>query len=204
MKVSRIWHRNLRRSRAPLGAVAWAAATRLSLIFVLLLVPRLDAQKVKIDYDKTADFSKFKSYAWVQGTPLFDPQLDAYVRDSIIDMLRHMGMTEAPVNQADILVTYHAAIGTDISVGTALDPTYAATGGTPMPGQSIWQTSSGAAPAHVTKGSLAFEILDRAANRPIWTGIAKDSVKDTQHERQDQLQKVLDKLFRSFPPGPPK
>jgi hypothetical protein len=203
MKLSMEWRRSLRRP-AQLGALSRVTATCASLVFVLLLVPQLDAQKVKIEYDKTTDFSKYKTYAWVQGTPLFDPHLDAYVRNSVTDMLHHIGMTEAPINAADILVTYHAAIGTDISVGTALDPTYAATGGTPMPGQSIWQTSSGAAPAHVTKGSLAFEILDRAANRPVWTGVAKNTVKDTQHERQDQLQKVLDKLFRTFPPAPGK
>lgn len=203
MKLTMEWRRSLR-CPAQLGALLRVAATCSSLVLALLLVPQLNAQKVKIDYDKTADFSKFKTYAWVQGTPLFDPQLDAYVKNSVIDMLRHMGMTEAPLNTADILVTYHAAIGTDISVGTALDPTFAATGGTPMPGQSIWQTASGAAPAHVTKGSLVFEILDRAANHPIWTGVAKDTVKDTQHERQDQLQKALDKLFRTFPPGPGK
>ena len=187
-----------------LGALIRVAAGCALLIVALLLVPQIEAQKVKIDYDKTADFSKFKTYAWVQGTPLFDPQLDAYVRNSISDMLHHIGMTEAPVNAADILLTYHAAIGTDIYVGTALDPTFAATGGTPMPGHSIWETSSGAAPAHVSKGSLAFEILDRAANRAIWTGVAAHTVKDTQHERQDQLQKALDKLFRIFPPSPGK
>jgi len=184
-----------------LGAATRVAATCASLVFALLLAPQLDAQKVKIEYDQTTDFSKFKTFAWVQGTPLFDPELDAYVRNSITDMLRHMGMTEVPVSVADILVTYHAAIGTDISVGTALDPTFAATGGTPMPGHSIWETSGGAAPAHVTKGSLVFEILDRVANRPVWTGVAKHTVKDTQHERSDQIQKALDKLFRSFPPG---
>ena len=198
------WHWSLRQSGVQLGALRRVAASCASLAFALLLVPQLEAQKVKIEYDKAADFSKLKTYAWVQGTPLFDPQLDAYVRNSVIDMLRHMGMTEAPVNAADILVTYHAAIGTDISVGTAVDPTFAATGGTPMPGHSIWETSGGAAPAHVTKGSIVFEILDRVANHPIWTGVAKNTVKDTQHERQDQIQKALDKLFRTFPPGPGK
>ena len=193
-------HYSLRRSPARLGALARVAATCALLTFSLLLVPQLDAQKVKIDYDKTADFSKFKTYAWVQGTPLFDPELDAYVRNSVADMLHHLGMTEAPVNAADILVTYHAAVDTDISVGTALDPTFAATGGTPMPGHSVWETSSGAAPAHVSKGSLAFEILDRVKNQPVWTGVAKHTVKDTQHERRDQLQKALDKLFHTFPP----
>ena len=203
IKLSMACHCSLKRSPRGLGALARMAASCAALV-ALLLVPQLEAQKVKIDYDKTTDFSKYRTYAWVQGTPLFDPQLDAYVRNSITDMLRHIGMTEAPVNAADILVTYHAAIGTDIYVGTALDPTFAATGGTPMPGHSIWETSSGAAPAHVTKGSLAFEILDRVANHSIWTGVAVHTVKDIQHERQDQLQKALDKLFRTFPPSPAK
>jgi hypothetical protein len=203
MKLTIAWHWSLRH-HPQWGALAPVAASCASLVFALLLVPQLDAQKVKIEYDKTTDFSKFKTFAWVQGTPLFDPELDVYVRNSITDMLRHIGMNEVPLNAADILVTYHAAVGTDISVGTALDPTFAATGGTPMPGHSIWETGGGAAPAHVTKGSLVFEILDRAANRPVWTGVAKHTVKDTQHERSDQIQKALDKLFRSFPPGPGK
>lgn len=204
MKMSMAWHRNLRRSFAGWSVLARIAAACASLIFALPLVPQLEAQKVKIDYDKTADFSKFRTYAWVPGTPVFDPQLDAYIRNSIVDMLRHIGMTEAPVNAADLLVTYHAAIGTDLSVGTALDPTFAATGGTPMAGHSIWETAGGGAPTHVTKGSLAFEILDRVANRPIWTGTAKHTVSDTQHERWNQIQKALDKLFRHFPPKPQK
>lgn len=203
MKLSVASRRSLRRSRARLGALVRVAAICASLVLAPL-TPKLDAQKVKIDYDKTTDFSKFKTYAWVPGTPVFDPRLDAYIRNSVIDMLRHMGMTEAPVNAADILVTYHAAVATDLSVGTALDPTFAATGGVPMPGQSVWETAGGAAPTHVSKGSLAFEILDRVANRPIWTGIAKQTVGDTQHERWNQVQKALDKLFRSYPPGPKK
>src|SRR5215831_5252345 len=120
MKLTVARQRSLRHP-PQLGAATRVAATCASLVFVLLLAPQLDAQKVKIEYDQATDFSKFKTFAWVQGTPLFDPELDAYVRNSITDMLRHIGMNEVPLNAADILVTYHAAVGTDISVGTALD-----------------------------------------------------------------------------------
>lgn len=173
---------------------------------ILLLFPglQLAAQKVKIDYDKTTDFSKFKTYAWVQGTPVMDPRLDTYIKKSLNDMFHHIGMTEASVTAADIVVTYHAAINTDLSVGTALDPTFAATGGVAVPGHSIWETAGGAAAQHVNKGGLAFAILDRAANRPIWTGTAQHTVSDRPSERWDQVQKSLDKLFRTFPPVPQK
>lgn len=175
-------------------------------LLILLLLPGtpLAAQKVKIDYDKTTDFSKFKTYAWVQGTPVMDPRLDTYIKKSLNDMFHHIGMTEASVSAADIVVTYHAAVSTDLSVGTALDPTFAASGGVAVPGHSIWETAGGAAAAHVNKGGLAFAILDRAANRPIWTGTAQHTVSDKPSERWEQVQKALDKLFRNFPPVPQK
>ena len=198
---------DLRRNRfqsAKICNLAGALATWAVLIHLLFPGIQLTAQKVKIDYDKTTDFSKFKTYAWVQGTPVMDPRLDTYIKKSLDDMFHHIGMTEVSVSSADIVVTYHAAINTDLSVGTALDPTFAASGGVAMPGQSIWETAGGAAATHVNKGGLAFEILDRAANRPVWTGTAQHTVSDKPSERWDQVQKALDKLFRAFPPVPQK
>jgi len=207
MKASLKYIVNLRRNRSQTALIRRlkdSLATWTVAIVLSFLGPPIAAQKVKIDYDKATDFSKFKTYAWVQGTPVMDPRLDAYIKKSLNDMFHHIGMNETSVSTADIVVTYHAAIGTDLSVGTALDPTFAASGGVAIPGQGIWQTAGGAAATHVNKGSLAFEILDRAANRPIWTGTAQNSVSDKPSERWGQVQKALDKLFRTFPPIPQK
>jgi len=136
------------------------------LAFLLPLVLHLEAQKINIHYEKTTDFSKFKTYAWIPGTPVFDPHMDTYIQNRFVDELRRGGMIEAPVNAADLLVTYHPAVGTDLSVGAALDPTFAASGRIPMAGHSIWETA-GAGATHVTKGSIAFEILDRVANHRV-------------------------------------
>jgi len=167
------------------------------LVVLLPLVLQVEAQKIKIQCEKTTDFSKFKTYAWVPGTPVFDPHLDTYIQDRFVSELRRSGMIEAPVNAADVLVTYHAAHGTDLNAGTALDPTFAASGGIPIAGHSIWETT-GNGGTHVTKGSIAFEILDRAANRPVWIGTAKHTVSDAHHERWNETEKALDKLLRGF------
>lgn len=170
-----------------------------SLVVLLPLVLQLQAQKIDIKYEKTADFSKLKTYAWIPGTPVFDPELDKYIHDRFVEELQHNGMIEAPFNSADVLVTYHAALNTDINAGNAVDPTFAASGGVPIAGHSIWQTT-GSGGTHVTKGSIAFEILDRVANHPVWVGTAKRTVSDVRHERWNEIQKALDKLFRQFPP----
>jgi len=204
LSTSVIQEMKLRLFRLPAAPSRTRTATlaRWAVVVLLLSGVQVGAQKVKINYDTTVDFSKFKTYAWVQGTPVFDPSLDGYIKKSLNDMFQHLGMNESPVQTADLVITYHAALGTDLSVGTALDPTFAATGGVPLAGHSIWETSGGAAAAHVHKGSLAFEILDRTANRPIWTGIANHSVADKPSERREQVQKALDKLFRQYPPPP--
>ena len=192
MKLNTTQHRSLTQSLTRLSA----------LLFLLLpLVLQLEAQKIKIQYEKTTDFAKFKTYAWVPGTPVFDPHLDTYIQNRFVDVLRRSGMVEAPVSAADVLVTYHAAHGTDLNVGNALDPTFAASGGIPIAGHNIWETTSTGG-THVTKGSIAFEMIDRVANRPIWIGTAKHTVSDAPHERWNEIEKVLDKLFRRFPAKP--
>jgi hypothetical protein len=201
MKVKMAEHRSLRISFARYGSLAQPAATCVLLLFLLSLVLPLEAQKINIQYEKTVDFSKFKTYAWVPGTPVFDPQLDTYIQSRLVEVVQRSGMREAPINAADVLVTYHAAHGTDLSVGTALDPTFAASGGVPIAGHSIWETT-GTGGTQVTKGSIAIEIFDRAANHPVWIGIAKHTVSDSHQERWNEVEKALDKLLRHFPPKP--
>jgi len=78
------------------------SVTRFGALLVFLLTPvlQLEAQKIKIQYEKTKDFSEFKTYAWVPGTPVFDPQMDTYIRGRFVDALRRIGMIEAPINTA--------------------------------------------------------------------------------------------------------
>ena len=173
---------------------------------LLAFTPKLAARKkADIVYDKTVDFSKYKTYAWVRGSPVIDPRIDHYITHSVDDVLRRSALTEVKVNEADLIVTYNAARDSDLSVGTALDPTYAATGGVPPSGSSIWLTSSrGGVSTHVRKGSLNFEILDRKANKPVWTGTAKGTISDKPGDHWSQVQKALDDLFHDYPPAATK
>jgi hypothetical protein len=171
-------------------------------VLLLAFAPQVAAKKkADIVYDKNIDFSRYRTYAWVQGFPVVDPTMNQYVIHSVDDVLRRSGLTETKVSEADLVVTYNAARDSDLSVGTALDPTFAATGGIPLSGQSIWQTSStGGGSTHVRKGSLNFEILDRMANKTIWSGTAKNTISDKPGDQWSQIQKALDDLFHDYPP----
>ena len=171
-------------------------------VLLLAFTPQLAAKKkAHIVYDKTVDFSRYKTYAWVKGFPMIDPRMDQYIIRSVDDALRGSGLTETKVSGADLVITYNAARDSNLSVGTALDPTFAATGGVPLSGHSVWETSNtGGVSTHVRKGSLNFEILDRKANKTIWSGTAKDTISDKPGDQWSQLQKALDDLFHDYPP----
>src|SRR6516225_5492951 len=88
----------------PQKATGSSRHTRLFLFLVLpvlLLVftPQLAAKKkARIVYDKTVDFSRYKTYAWVQGFPMIDPKMDQYIIRSVNDALRSSGLTETKVS----------------------------------------------------------------------------------------------------------
>lgn len=175
---------------------------RRALLITLLIAPAslFAGSKIHVDYDKSSDFSRFKTYAWVRGTPVNNPNLNLYIKSSVAELLRRKGLAEADFSKADSLITYDAATDADVAVSGSLDPSYAATGGVPLTEQSVWSNSTGMPASFVRKGSIGFRILDKAANCVVWTGTAQGTIKERMAERLDQINKTLVKLFEHYPP----
>jgi hypothetical protein len=62
------------------------------------------AQRVKFDYDKSADFAKFKTSAWIKGTPAANPNLDLYIMGAVDHNLGLKELTETEAKHAGGLV----------------------------------------------------------------------------------------------------
>jgi len=117
----------------------------LSLLLTLLLAGTLAAQKVQVEHDKDTDFSQFKTYAWIKGTPAATEVWDQLIIGTVDYELKRKALERiANPDKADLLVTYHAASsGTDLRLNSqAGDPTYAMYGGEPLPGMTPWSTGS--------------------------------------------------------------
>jgi Domain of unknown function (DUF4136) len=159
------------------------------------------AQKTTLNYDKSEDFSKLKTYTWVQGTPVANPTLDAYIKGAVDGMLEKRGMQKAAPNQADVYLTYHAASDADVKAGGFEDPSSITTGGTPQPGQTMWDTAAmGSSASMVRKGGITFQMYDRTQHKMIWSSGASGTLKEKRGERFDQLDKSLIKIFDAYPP----
>ena len=172
-------------------------------VVLLCLLGPMTAQKVSVDYDKAADFTKLKTYAWTKGTPAANPNMDMHIKASVDSMLQQKGMRKVEQSdEADILLTYHAASNADLFLGGPSDPTFSATGGVPIPGQTVWSPAPGMSPTSnlVQKGSIVFQMYDRSTQHLIWTSRAQGTLDDRRTEKLQQVNKTLNKIFDRFPP----
>jgi len=157
------------------------------------------AQKVTADYNKTVDFSKFKTYSWVKGIPAKNPFVDKMIVDDIDRELAARGLTRQEAD-GDIKVMYRAAIDYDLQA--------------PMPN---WNSAGGSAPStgiatigtawDVRQGTLLVDIIDRGTTNIIWRGSAvktlnrspsNDAAKDASRIEKP-VKDAIAKMFKKYP-----
>ncbi len=172
-----------------------------SLLLLLFALGLAAGQKVKSGYDKSVDFSRFKTYAWVPRTaPSTNPILGTLIMADIDTELAKKGLRKVESNP-DLLVTYYT--DTDVSGGFAVeDPSYAAIGGVPLPGGNMWGGSLAATPVpQVMKGALDVDLVDAKQRRLVWRGTAKAKLDyDNRLKMLDQVNTAITEIFKQYPP----
>lgn len=156
-------------------------------------------EKVEVDWDKSADFSKLRTYTWAEMPTTTRPLLALEIKGSIDQELTSRGLREAN-SGGDVIVSIHGSADSDVEVPVS-DPTYAATGGEPLPNATVWSPggSSGAS-RMIRKGTLVVDLVDSASRHPIWRGTASGALKTKSSELQKQVHKSVAEMFKDFPP----
>jgi hypothetical protein len=163
---------------------------------LLLTAGAASAQKVAVGYDKTADFSKFKTYSWTKGVPAKDPAIDRQIVSTIERQLEAKGLRKQG-DGADLLISYHAAVVNTFDEATVARP---GTWG-PRTGsmEQVWQ---------VVRGSLIVEMADGSTKSEVWRATATDTlsnepITDTSkyiNKVTKRINKVVEKMFNHYPP----
>jgi uncharacterized protein DUF4136 len=175
-------------------------------IYLLILASSIMAfaQKVKVGYDKGADFSKYTTYTWVEPSPPPSrPLLYLSIVGSVDYELKAKGLTRVE-KDADLLLMPAGGMeyGMNVAASTPVSPTY---GGPPPAIDSTMWTGAGGfsnlmAP-YVPEGTLALTFVDRAANKVIWTGTVSEKL-DMENKKKslEVIDKSIVKLLKQFPP----
>lgn len=163
---------------------------------MLLFAGQLSAQQVKTDYDRSANFAKYKTYSW-EKVKTKDP-LDAdRVKSAVNGALAAKGWTQVD-SGGDVSIV---AIEMSHNQQT-LDTFYNGFGG-----GWRWRGFGGFGEATTTTetykvGTLVVDLFDTQTKTLIWRGSASDTLSNNSEKNIKNLDKGVEKMFKHFPPGP--
>lgn len=172
---------------------------------VLLLSVSVLSQDVRYNFDKNADFSKYKTYKWVpiKDAPKLNDLVDKQIKDALDAELATKGLTKTDNDSADLYIGYQTAIGqekqfTSFSSDWGYGPGWYRGGwyGAPGGGMTTGQTST------IYTGQLALDMYDSKGHDLVWRGVASKTI-DTNakpDKQQKNLAKAVKKLLKNYPP----
>lgn len=181
-------------------------------IFVLSVIIMLAAgiaagQDVRYNFDRDADFSKFKTYKWVtlKNAAKLDDLVDKQIKAAVDAELARKGLSKVDDDSADLYVGYQAAVGQEKQF-TSYNTDWGYGGGWyrggwygPAGGMSTTtgQTST------IYKGQLALDMYEPANHSLVWRGVGSKTIdpKAKPDKQQKNLQKAVAKILKNYPPG---
>ena len=178
------------------------ARTMLTLA-TLALLAACSPLSVNYDYDNTADFSKYKSFAWMAkpsslpSNPASSPQnsdlLDRRIRASVEAELKARGLNEDAA-APNLLVVYHLGVQDKLQVtdyGYTYSPYYWGGGGRQI---DVYQYQ---------EGSLIIDLVDAETKNLVWRGSGSKVIENTQmspEQMQAKVAEIVGSIMASFPP----
>lgn len=187
---ARFVHVNMVRTALLLAAAVLPATTAL-------------AQQVNYDFDRSADFSKYKTFAYQVCMRIENPLVDKRIVAALENTLALKGFTKAD-GDADVNVTYHSSTTEDVVIDTT---TWGYGFGPGWRWGHGYGYGYGGGPLSTTRtlrkytrGTLVIDIWDARTKELVWRGTATDSVSDDPEKNDKKVQKALQKLFKQYPP----
>ena len=178
--------------------------TRFSLgLSLFVLVALVAWAGVNADWDKTANFANYKTYAWGKGTPAKNQLWDQRIMDAVDGQLAAKGLQKVDVaSNPDLIVIYHAAEGSETELNTLN------TGGwgwrwdglRSEPGEAPSGGLSTSTADKIPTGQLSVDIGDAKTKKLLWLGSASDTLSDNPDKDEKKMSGEVEKMFKKFPP----
>lgn len=158
----------------------------LGLVFLLAVVARAD--RVTSDYDRSVDFSKYKTFMWVHAPDTNEPLMKDRIIKFVNEKLMSRGFRQ--VNE-----------GADMAVGANLATEERHTWETYYSGSDwgwgpTWSTTE---MRTYEVGTLTVDLFDAESHKVIWQGVGVDKVSSKPEKQTRDTDKQIEKMFRYFP-----
>jgi hypothetical protein len=172
-------------------------------LFIPLLAISAFAQDVRYNFAGDADFSKYKTFKWVQikGADQIDQITDGQIKSAVNAELAKKGLSRTEAETADLFVGYQVSLGQEKEIttfdnGWGYGPGWGRGYGYGGGGFSTTTTST------ITIGQVDLDIYDAPAKKLVWRGTASKTLdmKAKPEKREKNLRKGVEKLLKNYPP----
>ncbi len=159
------------------------------------------AQDVKTDFDRSANFGKYKTFAVKIGTSWNNQISEKRVTEEIAQTLTEKGWTRVDANP-DALVLLHGATEKQKSLNTF----YSGIGGYGGYGYRGWGGMGGMGTATTTTseymvGTLVVDIFDAKSKALLFRGTAEDEISDKAEKNIKKVEKASEQDVQGLPAG---
>jgi len=155
-----------------------------------LVASRAISQEIRFNFDKAADFSKFKTYKWVPfpGGTHAEGLADAQITAAFDSELATRGLTKVDSDSADLFIGYQFVVE-KLQKIRSIGPGW---------GSGTW---SGAT-SIIDRGELVLDMYETAKQTLVWRGVASETtnLKAKPNDLQKHLFKAVQKLMENYPP----
>jgi len=166
------------------------AVVILGICLFVLLSPTTTAAKIEVAHDPSIDFSRYSTYAWIEGSPAAKPEVEIWIVGAIEEELEAKGWrrVEDP-GSADVHVK--SLVMTLVNMHIFSNYIASATGG-----WGFWQANTRA----YGDGAVIVDIIDPDTDELVWRGIATGAVTGSWQKIEKKAPKIMSKMFNDFPP----
>src|ERR1700726_3669978 len=161
----------------------------------LLAASAAFAQQVKTDYDRSANFSQYKTYSWEKVQTQDQLWVDR-IKQAVNTALAAKGLT--PVESGgDISIVAIEMTKNQQTLNTFYDG---------FGGGWRWRGGGGFGDATTTVdtykvGTLVVDLFDAHTKTLLWRGSSSETLSDKSDKNIKNLDKGVQKMFDHFPPG---
>jgi len=176
------------------------------LIGALLVTGCSSGPDIRTDYDRGADFSKYKTYNFFNPLSIDNPGYTTIhaqlFRDALSREMESRGYVKS--DNPELLLNVSGKLQDKTDVRTYSDPVPAGYYGYRRGRYGAWGGYAYNTSTHVsqyTEGTINVDMVDVKANRMIWEGVAVGRLKEdrTSEELRENINRGVASMFAEFP-----
>jgi hypothetical protein len=168
-----------------------------SLGIMLLLAGVSSAQQVKTDYDRSANFTQYKTYSW-EKVQTQDALWVDRIKAAVNSALQEKGLTQVE-SGGDIAIVAMEMTKNQQTLNTFYDGFGGGWGWRRFGGGGFGDATT--TTENFKVGTLVVDLFDANSKKLVWRGSSSDTLSDKSDKNIKELDKGVKKLFDHFPPA---